>query len=123
MIQVIESWSSGADDSSSCVGWLGCAPFPKSCSGAGWGGSCCWADAQVTLVHAPFPACCNVWVELEGWGCKNRAFHHTQGAARCHLQGLNFPGDVDVQQRVGVRRLWEVEEDGVGIMSFESELF
>lgn len=53
----------------------------------------------------------------------HRAFYHTQGAAWCHLQGLNFPGDVDVQRRVGVRRLWEVEEDGVGIMSFESELF
>lgn len=48
---------------------------------------------------------------------------HTGGLLGCHMEGLNFPGDFDVQQRVGVRRLWEVEEDGVGIMSFESELF
>lgn len=48
---------------------------------------------------------------------------HTEGLLGCHMEGLNFPGDFDVRQRVGVRRLWEVEEDGVGIMSFESELF
>lgn len=38
-------------------------------------------------------------------------------------EGPNFPGDFGVRQRVGVGRLWEVEEDGGGIMSFESELF
>lgn len=49
--------------------------------------------------------------------------HRRGGLLGCHMEGLNFPGDFDVQQPVGVRRLWEVEEDGVGIMSFESELF
>lgn len=40
-----------------------------------------------------------------------------------HMKGLNFPGDFGARQHVGVRRLWEVEEDGDGITSFESELF
>lgn len=39
------------------------------------------------------------------------------------MKGPNFSGDFGAPQRVGVRRLWEVEEDGGGIMSFESELF
>lgn len=67
MIQVTESWCSGADDSSSCLGWLGCAPFPKSCSleraGSGWVGVAAAAGVMLRLpccaggsLHTPLPA-------------------------------------------------------------------
>lgn len=100
-----------------------------------------WRQTGFSIsLQARFSAWHNVWVELKLW---DYTMEVTGAAWRVKvsftvyitfyyrevfcLAGI-WKDQISLEifaawQHVGVRRLWELEEDGGGIMSFESELF